>query len=105
MAVPWGNAVGPLKLTVNHDLPKASRKNFPKFNGDGTVSTEQHLSAFQKACSVVNPQHEDVAVRMFVDTLVDDATDWFQDLPTGCITGWDTMKQRFEARYKSTEGA
>ena len=56
MAVPWGNAIGPLNLADNHDLPRASRKNFPKFNGDGTVSAEQYLSSFHKACSVVNPQ-------------------------------------------------
>lgn len=46
MAIPWGNAIGPLNLIENHDLPKASRKNFPRFNGDGSVSAKQHLSAF-----------------------------------------------------------
>lgn len=40
--------------------------------------------------------NEDVAVGMFVDTLVDNAADWFQDLPIRCITNWDTMKQMFE---------
>jgi hypothetical protein len=42
---------------------------------------------------------------MFIDTLVDDVVDWFQDLPAGCITRWNDMKQRFEERYKSTEDA
>ena len=82
MAQPCGNAIGPLSLGANNDLLRALRKNFPKFNGDGTNSIEQHLSAFHKACGVVNPQHEDVVVRMFVDTLVDNVADWFQDLPT-----------------------
>ena len=53
-------------------------------------------SAFHKACGVVNPQYEDVVVRMFVDTLVENGVDWFQDLPTKCITNLNTMKQRFE---------
>lgn len=99
MVVPWGNAIRPLNLAANHDLPKASRKNFPRFNGDGTVSIEKNMSAFHKACGVVNPQHEDTTVRMFVNTLVDDVVDWFQDLPTSRITRWNDMKQRFEGRY------
>ena len=75
MAQPWGNAIGPLALAANNDLPRASRKNFPRFNGDGTTSAEQHSSAFHKACGVVNPQRKDVAIKMFVDTVVDNAID------------------------------
>lgn len=73
MVVPWGNTISPLNLAENYDLPTTSRKNFPRFNGDGTITVEQHLRAFHKACGMVNPHHEDVAVRLFVDTLVDNA--------------------------------
>lgn len=75
MAQPWGNVIGPLSLGANNDLPRASRKKFPRFNWDVSTNIEQDLSAFHKACGVVNPQHGDVAVRMFVDTLVDNAAD------------------------------
>ena len=64
MTLPWGNAIGPFTLGENNDLPRASRKNFPRFNGDGTTFAEQHLSSFHKSCGVVNPQHDDVAIRM-----------------------------------------
>ena len=82
MTQPWGNAIDPLTLGDNNDLPRASRNNFPRLNGDGSTSIEQDLGDFHKACGVINPQHEDVAVRIFVDALVDNATNWFQDLPT-----------------------
>ena len=78
MTQPWGNAIGPLSLGANNDLRRVSRKNFPRFNGDGSTSIEQHLSAFHKVCGVVNPQHEDVVVRMFVDTLVENGANWLQ---------------------------
>ena len=50
---------------------------------------------------MVNPLHEDVAIRMFVDTFVDNVANWFEDLPTGYIIDWNNMKQIFEGHYKS----
>ena len=41
---------------------------------------------------------------MFVDTLVDNVFDYFQELHIGCIRNWDTMKQRFEECYKWYRG-
>ena len=86
MTLIWGNAIGPITLGENTDMPRASRNNFPKFIGDDTIYAEQHLSSFHKACGVGNPQHEDVGIRMFVDTLVYNATNWFQGVTTRCIT-------------------
>lgn len=97
MVVPWGNAISPLQLGANNELPRASRKNFPKFNRDGKVSVDKHIATFFVACSIVNPQHENVAVRMFVETLMENVADWFQHLPTRCITSWIDMKNFFEA--------
>lgn len=103
MVVPWGNTIKPLQLGANNNLPQDSWKNFPKFNGDGKVSADEHITTFFAACNIVNPQHEDVAVRMFVETLIENATDWFQHLPMGCITNWNDMKNCFETHYKSIE--
>lgn len=75
MAIPWGNAIGPLQLGANNDLPRASQKNFPKFNGDGKISVDEHIAAFFIACSNINPQHEDIAVMIFVEIWVENATD------------------------------
>lgn len=49
-------------------------------------------------CDIV--QHEDVAVRLFVQTLTKAMTDWFYHLPNGAITNWEDLKTRFEDKFK-----
>lgn len=77
MVVLEDNVIGPLWLATNNDLPRASRKNFPKFNGDGKVSFDEHITTFFVEYNIVFPQHKDVAVRIIVKTLVENAADWF----------------------------
>ena len=72
-ANPWDAQVGPLALGGNlHPLPKGAREVLPKFYGDGKKSTNEHLNAFNTACAVLVVAHEDVAIRLFVQTLIDD---------------------------------
>ena len=75
MAAPWAAATGPLALNSYHLLPSGSRKSFPKFSGDGKVTTDEHIKAFFAATHILDIGHEDVAVRLFVETLTDSATD------------------------------
>lgn len=75
MSITWGNAIGPLQLVANSDLSRASINKFHKFNGDGKISTDENIMALFFACSVVCPQHENVAMRMFVETLVENITE------------------------------
>lgn len=76
--VPWGAAIGPSALGNQlHDMPVGSRKLLPKFSGDGKVTTDQHISAFFTASGVLAIQHEDVYVRLFVETLIEAAAEWF----------------------------
>lgn len=93
MAIHWGNSIGPLFLAANDDLPRASHNFFTKFNGYGKVSANEHIAAFFAACSVIFPQYEDVVVIMFIETLVENAYDWFQHLPLGCMISWDDMRK------------
>lgn len=91
-ANPWGAQRGPLALGANLDpLPEGAREVLPKFSGDGKKSTDEHLNAFNTACAVLVVATENVVVRLFVQTLIDDATDWFRHLPQGTITNWTTM--------------
>jgi len=104
MAQPWGAAIGPLNLGANlNPLPKNARENLPRFNGDGKTSPEEHLCAFAAACSVLGVQHQDVAIRLFVQTLTDTAAQWFYHLTDASITNWNEMKIAFENRFKSAE--
>lgn len=83
---PWGAIVGPLNLGLNlNPLPKAARDHLPKFSGDGTVTVDEHLNAFSVACGVIAVQHEDVAIRLFIQTLTGVTVDWFYHLPNSVI--------------------
>lgn len=101
--LPWVDNIGPLALGANHELPKGSRKHFPRFQGDGSQHPDDHLSAFSTACAVLHVGHEDVAFRLFVETLAGAAAEWFNHLGPGCINNWNTMTEKFLARFKPAE--
>lgn len=101
---PWGATVGPLNLGLNlNPLSKGARDHLPKFSGDGKITVDEHLNAFNVACGIIVVQHEYVAMRLFVHTLTGVATDWFYHLPNSVITTWQDLKTRFEARFKVAE--
>ena len=58
-----------------HPLPKGAREVLPKFYGDGKKSIDEHLNAFNTTCAVLAIAHEDVVVRLFLQTLIDDVVD------------------------------
>lgn len=89
---PWGVVVGPLNLAANNNLPKGVRDVLPKFSGDGKISFDEHLNTFNVAYGILVMQNEDVAMRLFFQTLVDDVADCFYHLPHGLITTWDDIK-------------
>lgn len=86
LPTPWRVAIKPLNLgSWLHDLPKGSRKIIPKFRGDGKVTLEEHIDAFFVAFSILGVQHEDIVIRLFVESLTDDANEWFCHLPNATI--------------------
>ncbi|KAH9292928.1 hypothetical protein KI387_041885, partial [Taxus chinensis] len=102
--VPWGAAIGPLSLTPPlYDLPHGSHKNISMFNGDGKHHPNEHITSFFVACGILGVSHEDISVRLFVETLHGVAAEWFYHLPNACITNWTTMRSIFEARFKPAE--
>ena len=103
MATPWAAATGRLNFVAYHPLPSSSRKNIPKFTGDGKVTVDEHIRAFFTAINILGVSHEDVVVRLFVETLTEAAADWFYYLADGSITNWNTMRVAFEDRFKSVE--
>lgn len=103
MATPWAAATRPLALISYHPLPAGSRKNFPKFSGDGKVTIDEHIKAFFVAMHILGVGHEDFSIRLFVETLVDSVVDWFYHLDDGSITDQDTMRTKFKRRSKTVE--
>ncbi|XP_059068727.1 uncharacterized protein LOC131859180 [Cryptomeria japonica] len=80
MAQHWGAAVGPLALTAHNPLPKGAKDVLPKHKGDGKLSVEEHLNSFNVATGILAIQYEDVAIRLFVQTLTEGVAEWFSQL-------------------------
>jgi hypothetical protein len=57
----------------------------PKYNGEPTLSTEEHLVSFQDFTDNLFMEHDDVFMRLFVQTLEGDVHKWFRELPTASI--------------------
>lgn len=104
--VMWGVAIGPLAFGAGaqlHDLPRGLGKVIPKFIGYGKVSPDEHMRAFFVSSSILAIQHEDVSMRLFVESLIDVVADLFYSLPNGSINNWAALRTRFEDKFKFVE--
>jgi hypothetical protein len=60
----------PLVLPQNlHDVPQNYVKHLPSYNGEGEVTTEEHLVAYYNFENKINIEHEDVWMRIFAKSL------------------------------------
>lgn len=77
---PWVTSrFAPLNLPqITHDLPENYMKYLPKFGRDKTHSTEEHMSVFQDFTVDQFVDHDDVLMRLFVQTLGGDVRKWFR---------------------------
>jgi hypothetical protein len=84
---PW-HVSSPLNLApATRPLPKF-KENLPKFSGNNTVSTNEHLVAFSNACHNIGANDNDTCMRLFVNSLEGKvATDFFDLPPKICLLG------------------
>jgi hypothetical protein len=52
----------------------------PKFSRSNAITVEDHLNAFLKFVIDLEIEHEDVVMKMFVQTLEGDARAWYKAL-------------------------
>lgn len=57
------------------------RKRLPKFDGNNAISCEDHLRSFLDMMSDYEVEAEDVIMKLFVQSLIEDAREWFKRLP------------------------
>jgi hypothetical protein len=87
---PWVTArYGPLNLPQHvHDLPENYLKLLPKYDGEKTHSTKEHIAAFQEFTENLFVEHDNVFMRIFVQTLEGDIIKWFRELPIASIDSY-----------------
>ncbi|HEX4849980.1 MAG TPA: hypothetical protein VFV08_04190, partial [Puia sp.] len=80
-------------------IDKHLRLQVPKFLGNNTVSGEDHLKAFQNVMDNFEVEHEDVFMKSFMQSLIDEAREWYKNLPDRSISSWDDFKRMFKEQY------
>jgi hypothetical protein len=66
-----------------HAMPQKFDKWLPKFPGNNVITVEEHVDAFYMCFQnhPLNNDDEDVVMKLFVASLVEDARKWYNNLP------------------------
>ena len=71
----------------------------PIFNGNSVMFPEKHLDQFINICEIHSIIEDDVMVRVFLQTLVGQAYEWYLGLPHHSISSFDDMQYAFLFYY------
>jgi hypothetical protein len=89
----------PLNLApATRPLPKF-KEHLPRFSGNNTVTTNEHLVAFSNACHNIGANDNDTCMRLFVNSLEGKATTYFFDLPPKILSTWEELVYCFKSTY------
>lgn len=76
------NRYAPLQLLQHYNqMPKDYLKILPRFSGEDTQTTENHVVVFCNFVESVNVKHLVVVLRHFVQSFDGEARKWFKGLP------------------------
>jgi hypothetical protein len=89
----------PLNLApATRPLPKF-KENLPRFSGNNTVTTNEHLVAFSNACHNIGANDNDTCMRLFVNSLEGKVAVDFFDLPPKILSTWEELVYWFKSTY------
>ena len=85
-------------------LPAGDYQNYlPRFNGQGDATAEEHWNTFCSYADNHNFKHEDVWMRVFVQSLDGEVIEWFRELPPNSINGIDALEEAFMRQWGDTK--
>lgn len=70
-------------------------KQLPRYNGETRSNAEDHLFAFLDFADNLNIEHEDVFMRIFVQSLERNIRVWFRNLQSNFICSWVELTNIF----------
>ena len=79
----------------SNPIPYSIRKYLPTFSGKHENSASHHVQMFSDLIGDFEIAHEDVHMKLFVQTLEGDARDWFSFLLACSISSWDELLSTF----------
>jgi hypothetical protein len=95
---PW-HVSSPLNLTPStRPLPKF-KDHLPRFSGNKTVTTNEHLVEFSNACHNIGANDNDTCMHLFVNSLEVKAVADFFDLPPKILSTWEELIYWFRSTY------
>jgi hypothetical protein len=87
---PW-HVSSPLNLApATHPLQKF-KENLPRFSGNNTVSTNEHLVAFSNACHNIGANDNDTCMHLLINSLEGKVMVEFFDLPPKIMYSWEEL--------------
>jgi hypothetical protein len=78
-----------------HDFPDNYLKMLPKFNGESEITAVEHLAFFDEFSDNFGLEHEDVYMRLFIQTFEGEVRTWFKGLPPNSLDSWDALEIAF----------
>jgi hypothetical protein len=90
------NMFKPLRLPHDlHPYPHYSFEYLPRFSEEDHITTKRHLEAFESFANQFEIVHDDVAMRLFSQSLSEDVVVWFRCLKFGSIGSWTELCHAF----------
>ena len=80
---------------VSFDL----RNKVVKFSGNNVGTGKEHLRILIDMLNDYEVEHEDVVMKLFVHSLIEDARDWLRRLPDDSICSWSDLESLFKEQY------
>jgi hypothetical protein len=63
------------------------------------MDPKRHMDQFLSVCDIHLIEHDDVMVRVFLQTLIGPAYEWYLSLPTQSIGSFDDLENMFMTMY------
>ena len=82
-----------------HELSRKAVAFLPKFNGEGNITTLEHIRKYESILGLLDIQYEDVVCRIFPFTFEIKVSDWYFVIPIHTIHGWYDFKRVFQSAY------
>jgi hypothetical protein len=90
----------PLNLPeVDFQMPNIPIEIFSTFFGDTSEDAMQHLINFKGTCYDFNFTEDNVTCRFFLQTLQEDALEWYSSLMPNFITSWNVLEDSFAENF------
>lgn len=86
-------------IVYPHPIPNEIRTAVPKFTGSNAIIGEAHCKAFDTVMEDLWLPYEDVKMNLFMQSLIEDARDWFRELLDFSISSLAEFKRLFLEQY------